>query len=662
MARDARPPGGLGLHRLGRVVVAGLILGLLLYPIAPGAPLASGAPAAAIVPFTAGGDTSTAIQATVDQFRAALGTLNPNTAGSLAGGRREINWDGTPDALSAPNNLPPNFFNTTSPRGVVFTTLGTGFQVSSAPTTNVPQRFGNLNPTYTALFTPFSAPRLFTALGSNAIDVDFFVPGATTPATVSGFGAVFTNVDNPNTTRIQFFNRAGVQIGEVIAPPGQLAFAGGQVDGADGRIARVRITNGNMALGPNNAPPAIDVVVMDDFIYGEPQANTTTTTLGAVPSSVLPGQPVTFMATVTPTATGFGSPTGLVSFQENGVQIGTGTLGGTGQASFVITTLAPGSHTVTAVYAGDGTFGASTSTAVTVVVGAGLTATPTPAPLSVQQAIGQVAASGQPGLPAASQVGQTVQVSGQVSGSGRVTGGMAWTLTAIVPTGVPAGAVPVVVFSTTQGLQGFACAAVAAGVGTVSCAGPTAGNALQGSTVTVVFPGGAIATGSVNGPGAPPPLPPPPPIVLPPPPPPMVPVSAAPSAPAAPGLLEPSGPALPPAQPAATPLPAPPPSGGNGNAGAPGPLPTTVVSPLLPTVVPVPTPPPAATPTTSPVPPAPDDGSSLPSAPPGATEPSSVPASGPDGSVAPTTAPDGSSSLPAADGGEPAPAVPVDQP
>src|SRR6266700_4015559 len=83
------------------------------------------------VTFSASGANPAGIQATVDAFRTALGSLNPNVAGSFGTGRREINWDGVPDALSAPNNLPANFFNVNSPRGVVFATPGTGVQVSA---------------------------------------------------------------------------------------------------------------------------------------------------------------------------------------------------------------------------------------------------------------------------------------------------------------------------------------------------------------------------------------------------------------------------------------------------------------------------------------------------------------------------------------------------
>ena len=66
---------------------------------------------ASAITFSSSGANTVAIQATVDSFRAALGTLNPNVAGSFGSGRREINWDGVPDASSAPNLLPANFFN-----------------------------------------------------------------------------------------------------------------------------------------------------------------------------------------------------------------------------------------------------------------------------------------------------------------------------------------------------------------------------------------------------------------------------------------------------------------------------------------------------------------------------------------------------------------------
>src|SRR6516164_8450555 len=128
--------------------------------------------------FEASGATPPDIQNKVDAFRAFLGNNN-GVGGTFATGRREINWDGVPDASSAPNLLPANFFNSNSPRGVVFFTLGTGFQVSADDSnpTNTPVRFGNINPVYPALFSTFSPQRLFTALDSNITENLFFVPG-----------------------------------------------------------------------------------------------------------------------------------------------------------------------------------------------------------------------------------------------------------------------------------------------------------------------------------------------------------------------------------------------------------------------------------------------------------------------------------------------------
>ena len=69
----------------------------------------------------ASGANPASIQAAVDQFRADLGPLNPNNGQSFRSGRREINWDGVPNNLASPNPISGDFFNTTSPRGAVFT-------------------------------------------------------------------------------------------------------------------------------------------------------------------------------------------------------------------------------------------------------------------------------------------------------------------------------------------------------------------------------------------------------------------------------------------------------------------------------------------------------------------------------------------------------------
>ena len=96
-----------------------------------------------------------------------------------ANGRREINWDIVPAAQAAPNNLPPDFFNKNSVRGVVLAldTPGlTAFQVSGNEG-EAPIRFDNLLPGNSNLFPTYSAQKLFTSVGANDYNVDFYVPG-----------------------------------------------------------------------------------------------------------------------------------------------------------------------------------------------------------------------------------------------------------------------------------------------------------------------------------------------------------------------------------------------------------------------------------------------------------------------------------------------------
>jgi hypothetical protein len=85
----------------------------------------------------------------------------------------------------------------------------------------------------------------------------------------------------------------------------------------------------------------------------------TTTTLAssANPSSL--GQPVTFTAVVTVTV-GVGTPTGTVNFTDAGLLIGTAALVGN-SATLTTSSLALGSHPITATYLGSGTFATSSS-------------------------------------------------------------------------------------------------------------------------------------------------------------------------------------------------------------------------------------------------------------------------------------------------------------
>ena len=99
------------------------------------------------------------------------------------------------------------------------------------------------------------------------------------PAEVSGFGAVFTDVDLANSTEIEFFDRNGNPLTSRSVLPGTVADASlsflGVTFNAGEMIASIRITTGTnpLAQGINDNPTAgIDLVVMDDFLYAEPVA------------------------------------------------------------------------------------------------------------------------------------------------------------------------------------------------------------------------------------------------------------------------------------------------------------------------------------------------------------------------------------------------------
>jgi hypothetical protein len=240
--------------------------------------------------FQAAGPTAESIEGTVEAYRTALGEPNnANAPGPLSSGRREINWDGGGSTDTTAPVTPFNVF--LNIRGGQFTTLGIG--LSQAPPSGGAQ--GGLealfnNPTYGATFSTFSAPRLFTPVGSNLTEAAFFIPGTNgaEPATVRGFGAIFTDVDESNgigprlrranprgdNTLMEYFDRDGRLIFSSFVPasPGDasLSFFGVLFDEAV--IARVRITTGNVAPGPDDDNET-DIVMMDDFFYSEPQSH-----------------------------------------------------------------------------------------------------------------------------------------------------------------------------------------------------------------------------------------------------------------------------------------------------------------------------------------------------------------------------------------------------
>jgi hypothetical protein len=210
------------------------------------------------------------ITGVVAQFRTLLGDpLNGATPGSQPAGRREINWDGVPATFTDNDAFPGDFFNTRSPRGAVFTTQGPAFRISD-------KNLADVDPSYAGQFEFFSPLKTFAITGSTVMTTEFQVPGSTTSAVVRGFGVVFADVDRQGSATLEFLGPSG-SLGRFEAPvrsgDSPLSFLG--VVYQDAVVTSVRIVSGRAPVGPGvkdlSDGGAQDLVVMDDFLYSEPQ-------------------------------------------------------------------------------------------------------------------------------------------------------------------------------------------------------------------------------------------------------------------------------------------------------------------------------------------------------------------------------------------------------
>ncbi len=151
-----------------------------------------------------------------------------------------------------------------------------------------------------------------------------------------------------------------------------------QVTGGGGTVTPGTVATGSngiatvtsWTLGPSAGPNTMTATATGLNTVTFTATGTTTatsTSLSADPGTSVAGEPVTFTATVTG---GGGTPAGLVSFRDDGAEIGQGTLDGGGVATFQTSSLAAGTHPITAEYLGNGPFAASTSNTVNYSVSA----------------------------------------------------------------------------------------------------------------------------------------------------------------------------------------------------------------------------------------------------------------------------------------------------
>ena len=175
-------------------------------------------------------------------------------------------------------------------------------------------------------------------------------PGAiTNNGTVQPLTATIANAVNPTGT-ISFFDGSQL-LGSVTVSSVAATFTAVVTQGAGHSYTAVYNGDANNAVAQSQpvivtgakSPPALVVSF-------------------STPSPVY-GSPVTIIASLT----GGASPTGTVTFKDGSATLGSGAISA-GGASLIISTLTTGSHSITAVYAGDGSNGAATSAAVNLSV------------------------------------------------------------------------------------------------------------------------------------------------------------------------------------------------------------------------------------------------------------------------------------------------------
>lgn len=208
----------------------------------------------------------------VRNFRTSLGGDSANKdAGEQLTGRREVNWEGVQAPNLNVNTFPGNLFNTVITRGQVFATNGEGLRVSN-------NDGADIDSSYAVQFNAFSGTKTFFSVGSPRVDVTFQVAGSTTEATVNGFGVVFSDVDVAGATFVDYFTSGGTLLKHVAAPvrsdSAGFSFVGVTFD--EPVVGFVRIVSGQQqpVAGVKDITDGglKDIVIMDDFISGEPHA------------------------------------------------------------------------------------------------------------------------------------------------------------------------------------------------------------------------------------------------------------------------------------------------------------------------------------------------------------------------------------------------------
>jgi len=258
-----------------------------------------------------------------------------------------------------------------NPANVVYGTALSGTQLDATSSWTVGGESGSVAGTFT--YTPAAGTVL--AAGNNQTLSVAFTPTDTTDYTTASATAMINVLQA--TPTISWSNPANVVYGTALSGTQLDATSSWTVGGESGSVAGTFTYTpaaGTVLGAGNNQTLSVAFTPTDTTDYTAASATATINVLQAttttVATSVNPsvyGQSVTFTATVAAVAPGSGAPTGLVTFDDGTTVLGTGTLNG-GVATFSTSSLSVATHSITAVYGGDGNFTTSTSSALSQAV------------------------------------------------------------------------------------------------------------------------------------------------------------------------------------------------------------------------------------------------------------------------------------------------------
>ncbi|HWE04162.1 MAG TPA: Ig-like domain-containing protein, partial [Tepidisphaeraceae bacterium] len=223
-----------------------------------------------------------------------------------------------------------------------------GFTASTSPTDTITVNQAST----TAITTASPNPRVFGQTATLTVTVTPVAPGGGIPTgTVSFYdGITLLDVTTLNGAGVATFLSSSLPVGA---------------------HSVTAVYDGDSDFAGTTSP--IDTVTVNQ--------DASAVVVTAAPNPTVFGQSDTITATVSSVAPGSGIPTGTINFFDGATLLGSGTINGSGVATFTSSALAVGSHFVTGVYAGDVDYTASTSPVTTDVVNqAGTTTALTAAP------------------------------------------------------------------------------------------------------------------------------------------------------------------------------------------------------------------------------------------------------------------------------------------